>query len=345
MGPDGPGAPGAPEAPRGQDGAGRGGQGCVCAETAAAEGFDPLRVRPYVPHVGPAAPPGAGPAAGPPPELTEVAAAQGAQGGATEDTQEIPRQYAYAYEAGHDAPQRDTGSGPAAQEPGRRRGRRVFLAAAAVVAVLGTAAYASGLLAGDGDGQDRALPDSETMAPFLTAAPDAPRVSSSAVSPEASASASRGASPSASPSASASSEARPSATTKLADAPASPSTIGATGEVSSDPSTPSAPGTLRPGDSGDEVVELQERLEQVWLYNGPSHGHYDGRVEDAVATYQAYRGINGDPEGVYGPETRRALEAETRYPNHGGGWDDDGDGDNRGSGGGRGARPAPTELA
>ncbi|WP_046509336.1 peptidoglycan-binding domain-containing protein, partial [Streptomyces odonnellii] len=87
---------------------------------------------------------------------------------------------------------------------------------------------------------------------------------------------------------------------------------------SSAPPPPSRPsqapqgGSLGPGDSGPEVVELQHRLEEVRLFYGQADGQYDDRVERGVRIYQSYRGIEGDPEGVYGPNTRRALEAETR---------------------------------
>ncbi|MGW2559779.1 peptidoglycan-binding domain-containing protein [Streptomyces sp. NPDC001514] len=277
------------------------------AEIAGAEDFDPLRIRPYVTLPSPPEP------AGPPPE----ALAAGASGADT-DTQEIAFEYEIRV-AADAVPDR----------PVRRRGPGVLIAAAAVVGVLGTAAFAGGLLGTDEGGQDRTLPDIETMAPFLSAAPDAP----SSASTDATASGKPGTSPSASASASPSGSASASGTA-VAGAPVSPSaTTRATGQVSQGPATSAAPLTLRPGDDGAEVVELQERLDQVWLYDGPPNGHYDGRVEDAVATYQDYRGIEGDPEGVYGPETRRALEAETQYPYDGGGsWDDNN------SGGGRGGR-------
>ncbi|MFJ2442061.1 peptidoglycan-binding protein [Streptomyces sp. NPDC087658] len=80
--------------------------------------------------------------------------------------------------------------------------------------------------------------------------------------------------------------------------------------------TPAADGkTLRLGDSGPEVVELQQRLAQLWLFNGAPNGKYDERLAEAVRLYQGYRRIgSADKAGVYGPATRRALEAETREP-------------------------------
>jgi peptidoglycan hydrolase-like protein with peptidoglycan-binding domain len=69
--------------------------------------------------------------------------------------------------------------------------------------------------------------------------------------------------------------------------------------------------TLRRGDEGSEVVELQRRLQEIWVYRGPDDGDYSSRVEQAVAEFQRWVSVQGDPSGVYGPETRRALEERT----------------------------------
>ena len=60
---------------------------------------------------------------------------------------------------------------------------------------------------------------------------------------------------------------------------------------------------LRRGDQGPQVVELQQRLRQVWLYQGDADGRYSHRVEDAVRRHQWHGGINGEL-GVYRPRTR-----------------------------------------
>ncbi|MYS05204.1 peptidoglycan-binding protein, partial [Streptomyces sp. SID6041] len=65
------------------------------------------------------------------------------------------------------------------------------------------------------------------------------------------------------------------------------------------------------GSSGHEVRQLQRRLASVWVYFGRIDGRYDEEVRDAVARYQSWLHIVGDPEGVYGPETRRNLEGNT----------------------------------
>ncbi|MEV6420699.1 peptidoglycan-binding domain-containing protein [Streptomyces sp. NPDC051662] len=70
--------------------------------------------------------------------------------------------------------------------------------------------------------------------------------------------------------------------------------------------------SLGPGDSGPEVMELQWRLAEIRLFHGSPDGRYDDRVAGAVGLYQSYKQIDDDPRGVYGPRTRRALEADTR---------------------------------
>jgi peptidoglycan hydrolase-like protein with peptidoglycan-binding domain len=72
--------------------------------------------------------------------------------------------------------------------------------------------------------------------------------------------------------------------------------------------------TLRRGDQGPEVTELQLRLRQLSLYTGRADGTYSGQVEDAVRRYQWARGITDDKSGVYGAATRASLEGETRTP-------------------------------
>ncbi|MFI9117594.1 peptidoglycan-binding protein [Streptomyces venezuelae] len=69
--------------------------------------------------------------------------------------------------------------------------------------------------------------------------------------------------------------------------------------------------TLSLGSSGPEVRELQRRLEAVWAYDGRIDGRFDEEVQEAVARYQSWRYVQDDPEGVYGPTTRRLLEENT----------------------------------
>ncbi|MEU8434575.1 peptidoglycan-binding domain-containing protein [Streptomyces sp. NPDC029216] len=196
------------------------------------------------------------------------------------------------------------GSRAAAGRPKRRR-TVPLLAGAGAVVVAGVVALALGLFTGSGkDGT--ALADPGPSVPVAGEAPADPsqtpagpsESASSSASPSASASASRSASPSASPSASRTSAApSPSAS---ASAPKTTKPVA--------PPPPAKPATLRPGDSGPEVLKLQRLLSDQGLYDGRFDGRYGRAVERAVEDFQVEYGVYEDPWGVYGPATRRALE-------------------------------------
>ncbi|NEA01192.1 peptidoglycan-binding protein, partial [Streptomyces sp. SID10116] len=95
-----------------------------------------------------------------------------------------------------------------------------------------------------------------------------------------------------------------------------PSTARATGSVEASASPPrgTADATLRQGDKGTQVRELQGRLAQLYLYVGERDGSYTYEVTAAVRRYQWARGLRDDAPGVYGRETRRSLESETTEP-------------------------------
>ncbi|WNZ06872.1 peptidoglycan-binding domain-containing protein [Streptomyces sp. 11x1] len=80
-----------------------------------------------------------------------------------------------------------------------------------------------------------------------------------------------------------------------------------------DGADPDGPGTLREGDSGPEVSELQQRLLRIPnVYdNGSTSGRYDVVLKEAVARFQLWYGIRGDETGVYGNDTRKDLESRT----------------------------------
>ncbi len=64
--------------------------------------------------------------------------------------------------------------------------------------------------------------------------------------------------------------------------------------------------TLKLGDSGDFVAELQRRLSAVRCFNADAiNGFFDGLTAQAVAQFQSISGIRAD--GVAGPETLRRL--------------------------------------
>ncbi|MEU0663178.1 peptidoglycan-binding domain-containing protein [Streptomyces lavendulocolor] len=59
------------------------------------------------------------------------------------------------------------------------------------------------------------------------------------------------------------------------------------------------------------MMELQHRLREAGLYDGPMNGRYNEDVEWGVGQYQQARELWSDGWGVYGPETRQWLESET----------------------------------
>ncbi|WP_253195358.1 peptidoglycan-binding protein [Streptomyces sp. JHA26] len=309
------------------------------AQAAAAEDFDPLRIRPYVELNGTGEPTvpepepdatmtlravGAGPSDASP-AAGATSAPSAASAGAPSDHDLRLFDASAADDPASTAPLEPVPDGTGDRPPrGRRRGVLIG-AAAAVVAVVGTAGYASGLFSYESPSRDGALPDevrASVPVPSATASSTAPRPSASSAEPVAT---SASASPSASASASASESPSPSPSPSASSASPTPSR-------SPEPTTvtPSAPafapdddgedgdrdggGTLHRGDRGAEVTELQQRLAQLYLYTGADDGTYDREVEDSVRTYQWSRGIRSDELGVYGEATRRMLESETHRP-------------------------------
>ncbi|MEV3928528.1 MULTISPECIES: peptidoglycan-binding protein [unclassified Streptomyces] len=274
------------------------------AEIAAAEDFDPLRIRPYVRLDSDADDRGAPAAATTMPLFLDGPpdGAPGAPPGALPEAvvaDETRRRTASAY----------VGSGPDPVQP-RRRGPFTALAVgAAVAAVVGTAAFAGGLFDRE-DSRDAALPEATVSVRDADGGPAASVSHSPSASPSATPSRSASASPSASPTPTRSPSASPSATETASPSP-SPSATKAPTTAAAPPVAEVSGGTLRRGDSGAEVAELQRRLQEIWVYRGPEDGTYSEQVEQAVADYQRWVSVANDPSGVYGPETRRALESQT----------------------------------
>ncbi|WP_141726153.1 peptidoglycan-binding domain-containing protein, partial [Actinacidiphila rubida] len=63
------------------------------------------------------------------------------------------------------------------------------------------------------------------------------------------------------------------------------------------------------------VEDLQRRLAEVWVYHGAIDGVFDKQVQHAVETFQVWYWVSDAPDGshdgVYGPNTRAALERQT----------------------------------
>ncbi|MEU6554919.1 peptidoglycan-binding domain-containing protein [Streptomyces sp. NPDC046915] len=266
------------------------------AEAAAAEDFDPLRIRPYVDLDAPAD--STMPLRSPEPEPTASAAVT------------MPMR---AVEPDRPDPEDRLGE-PGSPAPRRRR-TALLSTGAALAALLAAAGFASGLFSYDTPSRDGAAPQEvrESVPDVTSSAPTTP--SSAPAVPPARTSApavpSRSASPSPTPSPSASASAdsasptptrtpRPTQTATRANTPA--------------PAAPTSDPVLRPGDQGAEVTELQLRLRQLNLYAGKIDGDYSTQVETAVRTYQWARGIEADELGVYDTATRTKLESETSEP-------------------------------
>ncbi|MFD9886750.1 peptidoglycan-binding protein [Streptomyces alboflavus] len=255
------------------------------AEAAAAEDFDPIRIRPYVTLPEPSAPLPALSSAPLPPQLPPAAEATPAEAATR-------------------------------QERSARRGRGALFAGAGLV-VAAAAVFTGGVMSGDagdgaggdgGGGRDRALPDLADDTPHRTSEEPAPRNAPRAAPAPST--------PRSTPTRTPSATAPRSVPVRKSPTPTpSRTTVRATGSVGPPPSRAPAPApTLHSGDRGAEVAELQLRLRQLYLYIGPTDGHYTPPVTDAVSRYQWARGIRTDPQGTYGPATRRSLESETDSP-------------------------------
>jgi peptidoglycan hydrolase-like protein with peptidoglycan-binding domain len=69
---------------------------------------------------------------------------------------------------------------------------------------------------------------------------------------------------------------------------------------------PEAPQILRPGDRGEEVVALQEKLQTLGFFEGELDGDYGVKTETAVAQFQGSQDLNMD--GIAGSTTLQKLD-------------------------------------
>ncbi|MEH0576350.1 peptidoglycan-binding protein [Streptomyces sp. B21-108] len=303
-------------APRSADGT----PGCACArlasdahrtarttEAAAAEDFDPVRIRPFVmlgdddqdpQQDGPGPETTAAPTVTTSPEPVELPPSEEPE--EPEEFKEF-KEFDKGAEGGGSEARPDTSDGP---RPNRRRLHLLALAGALAAAV--TAAGLAAVLLYKAPERDGSSAEGVRV--------PVPEVTSEAASParpsSAQASRTQPSSPTASGSPSPASP-TPEAPTRSAVPPSAPST----GTASASPSaTVSTPLVLRLGDSGPQVVELQLRLRQIGYYGGEADGEYGRQVESSVRTYQLTRAVLKDESGVYGAATRASLEAETDKP-------------------------------
>ncbi|MFJ7072945.1 peptidoglycan-binding domain-containing protein [Streptomyces sp. NPDC098781] len=286
------------------------------AEAAAAEDFDPLRIRPYV-------------------ELDDANDADPAE---TMELRPIqPRRQEQLPPApnaqdlslfetnrpsddGNEETEESHREAPPQNDHAPRRHRRTLLlgAGGAVVAVIAAAGLASGVFTYEAPTRSTALPDdvrASVPAPSTSQAPEpaAPaKTTTPSTPPPTSASPTQSPTSSPSPSRSTTSP-TPTASAEPTRTPSASQTTGSQADDSAAVKEPTA-ATLRRGDRGPEVTELELRLTQLGLYTRQARGNYNEGVEDAVARYQWARGVQPEEYGVYDPETRERLESETWEP-------------------------------
>lgn len=70
--------------------------------------------------------------------------------------------------------------------------------------------------------------------------------------------------------------------------------------------THAAAGTLKVGNTGGDVWDLQYRLKALGIFNQQLTGYYGSHTQKAVKTFQANYGLQID--GAAGPQTRAALK-------------------------------------
>ncbi|GGZ51242.1 peptidoglycan-binding domain-containing protein [Streptomyces bluensis] len=190
--------------------------------------------------------------------------------------------------------------------------------AGAVATVLAAAGFAGGLFSYDTPTRDHALPDDLRASVPDTSADDEASSEPSGATPSGAPATNAPPAPSpTSPSASPSTpdgSARPSSSPSPTPSAPSPSVTSSESPGSEEVGEERSSRTLRLGDDGPEVSELQLRLRQVAVYFGDIDESFDEQVEAAVRRYQFTRDIDEDDRGVYGAATRERLESETEEP-------------------------------
>ncbi len=69
-------------------------------------------------------------------------------------------------------------------------------------------------------------------------------------------------------------------------------------------------GSIRPGDKGEQVLDLQNRLRDLGYWLGTPDGTYGGLTVQAVTAFQKVEGLGRD--GIAGPSTLAALDQAGR---------------------------------
>lgn len=82
--------------------------------------------------------------------------------------------------------------------------------------------------------------------------------------------------------------------------------------VTIDPHQPTPEPVLRTGSQGEEVKELQARLQTLGYYTGKIDGQFGGGTKQAVVLFQQQNGLGAD--GIVGAQTRAILYSPAAKP-------------------------------
>ena len=83
-------------------------------------------------------------------------------------------------------------------------------------------------------------------------------------------------------------------------------------QVTPDPSVPTSAPVLRTGSQGEEVKNLQARLQSLGYYDGEIDGQFGAGTKAAVMAFQRQNGLDAD--GVVGESTRSTLYSPSAAP-------------------------------
>ena len=83
-------------------------------------------------------------------------------------------------------------------------------------------------------------------------------------------------------------------------------------DVTPDPSAPTPEPILRTGSRGQEVKDLQGRLQALGYYAGEIDGQFGAMTKEAVISFQKANGLDAD--GMVGSETKSLLFSVNAKP-------------------------------
>ena len=83
-------------------------------------------------------------------------------------------------------------------------------------------------------------------------------------------------------------------------------------QVTVDPSLPTPAPVLRSGSEGEQVKELQQRLQELGYYTSTVDGQFGPGTRSAVTLFQSQHGLDAD--GIVGEDTRAMLFSQQAHP-------------------------------